>query len=143
MKARMVIAVLLLLSLAGSVAAQGIDAKTIPQKIFLFEGQTGCHDDRFWSGIAWQSPEKMPHDYRISWKVDGEWPNKKRDKRGDRGNVFVKPSDTGLVVQGFSQSYFLPTMKLACGDMLHVRIRARYKGEKNGPWVQVVIVRYS
>lgn len=116
------IALAVLLALAGSAAAQDgaisewerDNPKTIPAIVSL-----GCRH------LSWGEPYLKPDSYRIRWGINGSFISWKKPNKGYRGNAFV---------DGDTRSFRL-SVPIKSGKTQHVQIRARYNGEKNGPWI--------
>ena len=112
------------LILAGAAAAQvELDPKAIG---VLVSYGPRCWEPpcTYWgSGLNWQEPEKKPDKYRVQWTTKN-WRSWKKPNTNTRGNAFVTDNRYNLGGQ----------VRVPYGVTLRVRIRAIYKGEKNGPW---------
>ncbi len=129
-----VLLVLLLLVVAGAVTvAQDVKQPNKQIGPMFYAGsicwEKPCGTAYYRGTLSWGVPEKTPDSYRVSWAVDGKWRSWKKPNTKKRGNAFVP---------GAERRYRLPGVKVAPGETLYVRVRARYKGEKNGPWGPVL-----
>ena len=103
------------------------DPKTIPSVVYLGLVLIGrCDPYCTWRGkIDWTAPTREPDSYRIRWAVNGRYRSWKKANTADRGNAYTDGTTT----------YFdLPGVRIHKDEILHIQVRARYKGEKNGPW---------
>lgn len=112
----------------------------------------------FYSGkLTWFGPIKIEglRNYRVRWAVAGV--NKGCERAGFRsyrkantkrhGNAFVEPQRPDFVkargeilytTQG-RDSFTMPGVKVKRGETLCIQVRARYNGERNGPWAELRI----
>lgn len=129
---KILITLLVLLILAGAATAQ--DSNT-----WCWDWEEDCHPKAVlapiamtsvgglgsWAELHWGAPEKKPDGYRISWAINGRWRSWKKPNTETRGNAFVDGDTLRYTIRGLS---------VPAGKTLRIRIRARYRGEKNGPW---------
>lgn len=92
--------------------------------------------------LIWSPPKNTENlmGFRISWTTSKWRPHDKPDQ-ANRGNHWT--SDTTSVAYVNSQSgiaWTLPSIVIQPGETLRIRIRARYRGEKNGDWSHVLHV---
>ena len=121
-----IVALLISLILAGAAAAQDVNPKEIRS---LFGATATCWEPPCILGsvrVSINPPEKTPDRYRISWKIeDQKWLSWKKPNTKKRGNAFIN---------GDTNSYQISGIRIPYGETLRIRVRAIYKGEKNGPW---------
>lgn len=150
MKARIVIAVLLLLGLAGAVSAHDAPANESPKEIHaIYVAGEECHTPQCSSSWFYvlltamdgqNSPKKRPDGYRINWRPqDGKWRSHKKANRLNRGNLYIEHQPVPDMIfynsdQGHMSLFITDQICVPFGDTLEVRVRPIYNGKKNGPW---------
>lgn len=113
-----------LLIFSGAVALA--QDKTVGPMFALTEKcwEPPCRGPMTWVDLQWSAPDKEPDSYRVSWKMIGQkWLSYKKANTQTRGNAFVEGA-----------SYNIRGLQIPYGSTLRIRVRARYDGEKNGPW---------
>ena len=129
MRKILVIALAVLLALAGVVSAQ-TESESNPKEVrYLLGFQAYCWSPPctlHWINLDIPPPERTPDGYRISWTTKRTgWRSWKKANTERGGNAFI---------DGDSKSYRISGIRVPYGETLRIRIRARYNGEKNGPW---------
>jgi hypothetical protein len=118
--------------MAGVAAAQAEDPKKEIRGL-VYTDATG-------NLIAWNPAEREPDSYRLSWTIGKKWRSIKKPNTNRAGNMIV-PGDfdwSGNLCSNYSYPLFC--VRLPDGwtppknSTLRLRVRAIYKGEKNGPW---------
>ena len=133
---KLLAAMLVFLLIAGLSAAQEDDRadKRIPWGGGMVWNYREEGEPLKWVRVTWMEPEKTPDSYRLSWAIEGAgWRSihKKNTKR--RGNMIVPhPPPTNM----FGDPMVTITgLEIPWGNRgLRIRVRARYNGERNGPW---------
>lgn len=123
---RVLLVTLLSLIFAGATVAQDDNSKAVP---FMYGLTPLCWEppcDLTQVQVDITPPEKTPDKYRVSWAINGRWRSWRKPNTKKYGNAFI---------DGDSYRYKIRGIRIPYGKTLHIRVRAIYKGEKNGPWM--------
>lgn len=82
--------------------------------------------------VNWLEPEQKPDSYRVNWTTTDRWRKNNRPNNRKAGNAIVT-----------SDSYRITGLKVPWGEALRIRVRARYDGERNGPWYCCLTAGYG
>ena len=127
----LLVALVMSLALTGTVAAQSdSDPKAVTGVTaagMMRKGDPGPNCTNYYHEIElnWNAPTKPPDGYRIRWGPAGSFRSWKKANTIKKGNMFVDGSTTTATLSG---------IRLKCSRPLTIEVRARYKGESNGPW---------
>lgn len=132
----MPVAVLMLALFASGVVAQDIPPKTIHGKVNI---QTFCENPSCegftWSvDFTWKAAQPPPDGYRLNYAVNGKWQSYKKANTPSKGTIFISPEEHAQTGGYKLNGVYVPSGKYVC-----FRVKARYKGESDGPWTKLCL----
>jgi len=80
--------------------------------------------------VHWEKPTKTPDSYQVSWTETNKWLPLKGENSHRRGNAIVTSTSE-------NPQYTIWGLNVTEGEMLKIRVRARYDGKRNGPWTTI------
>ena len=122
---------------AGGVVAQDNPPKTISGQAIIHD--TGCQDPpcegSTWQvEFTWEAPQPPPDGYRLDYATNGKWQSRKRANTPSKGTIFISPEEHAQTGGYPLRGIYVPYGKTMC-----FRLKARYLGEKDGPWTKLCL----
>ena len=128
---------LLLATAAGGALAQDTGPGTVRGEAIILDA--GCADapcaGSTWQvDFSWEAAQPPPDSYRLDYAVKGKWQSWKKANTPSKGTVFISPAEHGR-----SGGYSLRGIYVPYGKSMCFRVKARYQGERDGPWTKLCV----
>ena len=132
------IALLLLLATAAvGVAAQDAAPKTVQGQAVIHDlgcVEPPCEGSTWQVDFTWAAPQPAPDGYRLDYAVNGQWRSYKRANTPSKGTIFITAEEHAQ-----SGGHDLRGIQVPYGKTMCFRVKARYHGEKDGPWTKLCV----
>lgn len=132
----LVVALSLLLA-AGVVIAEDTAPKTVRGQAIIHDlgcEKAPCEGSSWQVKFCWDAAQPPPDGYRLDYAFDGKWQSYKKSNTPSKGAVFVSPAEHGR-----GGGYRLSGIYVPYGKRMCFRLKARYRGAKDGPWTKLCL----